>query len=76
MEEYLLEFEFDKYEKIDDIWQPKGSFISHKAIWNIIDELDLHMEVENSLGGFYETSCDVVQKINNYLWLSEKEALQ
>jgi hypothetical protein len=34
------------------------------------------MEVENSLGGFYETSCDVVQKINNYLWLSEKEALQ
>jgi hypothetical protein len=34
------------------------------------------MEVENSLGGFYEISCDVVQKINNYLWLCEKEALQ
>jgi hypothetical protein len=76
MEEYLLEFEFDKYEKIDNIWQPKGSFVSHKAIWNIIDELDLHLEVENSLGGFYETSCDVVQKINNYLWLCEKEASQ
>jgi hypothetical protein len=24
------------------------------------------------LGGFYETSCDIVQKINNYLWLCEK----
>ena len=43
--------------------------VSHKSISNIIDELDLHLEVENSLGGFYETSCDVVQKINNYLWL-------
>ena len=72
----VFEFEFDNYEIIDNIWQPKGKFISHKAIWNIIDELDLHLEVENSLGGFYETSCDVVQKINNYLWLSEKEALQ
>ena len=76
MEQYLLEFEFNKYEKIDNIWQPKGSFVSHKAIRNIIDELELHMEVENSLGGFYETSCDIVQKINNYLWLCEKEALQ
>jgi hypothetical protein len=76
MEEYLLEFEFNKYEKIDNIWQPKGSFVSHKAIRNIIDELERHMEVENSLGGFYETSCDIVQKINNYLWLCEKEALQ
>ena len=53
-------------------------FISvwRKAIWNIIDELDLHLEVENSLGGFYETSCDAVQKINNYLWLCEKETSQ
>ena len=76
MKEFLLEFEFVNYEMIDNIWQPKGSFISHKAIWNIIDELDLHLEVENSLGGFYETSCDVVQKINNYLWLCEKEASQ
>ena len=76
MEAFLFEFEFDNYEMIDNIWQPKGSFISHKAIWNIIDELDLHLEVENSLGGFYETSCDVVQKINNYLWLCEKEASQ
>ena len=76
MEEFLKEFEINSYEKIDNIWQPKGKFISHKAIHNIIDELELHLEVENSLGGFYETSCDVVQKINNYLWLSEKEALQ
>jgi len=76
IEAFLFEFEFDTYEKIDNIWQPKGKFISHKAIWNIIDELDLHLEVENSLGGFYETSCDVVQKINNYLWLCEKEASQ
>ena len=73
MEEFLIEFEISSYEKIDNIWQPKGKFISHKAIHNIID---LHLEVENSLGGFYETSCDVVQKINNYLWLCEKEALQ
>jgi hypothetical protein len=76
MKEFLIEFELNSYEKIDNIWQPKGSFVSHKAISNIIDELDLHLEVENSLGGFYETSCDVVQKINNYLWLCEKEAFQ
>lgn len=76
MKEFLTEFELTSYEKIDNIWQPKGKFISHKAISNIIDELDLHLEVENSLGGFYETSCDIVQKINNYLWLCEKEALQ
>ena len=76
MNEFLEEFELDTYEKIDNIWQPKGRFISHKAIHNIIDELELHLEVENSLSGFYETSCDIVQKINNYLWLSEKEALQ
>jgi hypothetical protein len=75
VEDVLEEFK-NSYEIIDNIWQPKGKFISHKAIHNIIDELDLHLEVENSLGGFYETSCDVVQKINNYLWLSEKEALQ
>ena len=69
-------FKGDSQPEIDNIWQPKGKFISHKAIWNIIDELELHLEVENSLGGFYETSCDVVQKINNYLWLCEKETSQ
>jgi hypothetical protein len=73
MEAYLFEFEFGTYEKLNDIWQPKGSFVSHKAIHNIIDELELHLEVENSLSGFYETSCDVVQKINNYLWLCGSE---
>ena len=76
IEAFLIEFEFDSYKKIEDIWQPKGYFVSHKAISNIIDELDLHLEVENSLGGFYETSCDVIQKINNYLWLCEKETSQ
>ena len=66
----LVDLSIDMYnEKYDSV---EASY----KLDNIIDELDLHLEVENSLGGFYETSCDVVQKINNYLWLSEKEALQ
>ena len=69
MKDFLYENASCSYEKIDNIWQPRVLSVSHKSISNIIDELDLHMEVENSLGGFYETSCDVVQKINNYLWL-------
>ena len=69
MKDFLYENESCSYEKIDNIWQPRELNVSHKSISNIIDELDLHLEVENSLGGFYETSCDVVQKINNYLWL-------
>jgi hypothetical protein len=69
MKDFLCETEFCSYEKIDNIWQPRELNVSHKSISYIIDELDLHLEVENSLGGFYETSCDVVQKINNYLWL-------
>ena len=69
MKDFLYENASCSYEKIDNIWQPIELNVSHKSISNIIDELDLHMEVENSLGGFYETSCDVVQKINNYLWL-------
>ena len=69
MKDFLCETEFCSYEKIDNIWQPRELSVSHKSISYIIDELDLHLEVENSLGGFYETSCDVVQKINNYLWL-------
>ena len=69
MKDFLYENESCSYEKIDNIWQQRELNVSHKSISNIIDELDLHLEVENSLGGFYETSCDVVQKINNYLWL-------
>jgi hypothetical protein len=69
MKDFICETEFCSYEKIDNIWQPRELNVSHKSISYIIDELDLHLEVENSLGGFYETSCDVVQKINNYLWL-------
>ncbi len=72
MQDFLIESEFESYELIDNIWQPSNLKESHKSISNIIDELDLHLEVENSLGGFYETSCDVVQKINNYLWLCKE----
>ena len=69
MKDFICETEFCSYEKIDNIWQPRELNVSHKSISYIIDELDLHLDVENSLGGFYETRCDVVQKINNYLWL-------
>lgn len=72
MKDFLNDWEFGSYELIDNIWQPSDLRSSHKSISYIIDELDLHMEVENSLGGFYETSCDVVQKINNYLWLCKE----
>ena len=51
----------------------KGGTKKENNYSNTIDELELHLEVENSLGGFYETSCDVVQKINNYLWLCGSE---
>ena len=45
MEAFLFEFEFDNYEIIDNIWQPKGKFISHKAIWNIIDVSGFHFSL-------------------------------
>lgn len=76
LEEFLEEcksssFDINSYEKIDNIWQPSGTFKSHKSIYNIIDELDLHLEVEFSISSFYDTSFDIVQKINNYIYVSE-----
>ena len=62
MEEVLIEFEISSYEKIDNIWQPKGKFISHKAIHNIIDELDLHLEVENSFPVDFGLDVDLLDK--------------
>ena len=52
MKDFLCETEFCSYEKIDNIWQPRELNVSHKSISYIIDELDLHLEVEILLVDF------------------------
>ena len=56
----------------DNIWHPNCFAKSHKQISSIIDDLQLDKEIEFSLDNFYNTSCDIIQKINNYLWLAEE----
>jgi hypothetical protein len=55
----------------DNIWQPINFARSHKKISYIIEDLKLDSELEFSLDNFSNTSCDIIQKINNYIWLSE-----
>ena len=74
--EYIAYHEIDYYYFKDGKWHPKCESSSHVEISKIINELELHMEVEFSLDDFCETSCDIVQKINNYLWLCEDKTLQ
>ena len=47
----------------------------HPEIREIIKDLQLHLEVENSLDSFENTSCDVIQKINNYIFVCELTAI-
>jgi hypothetical protein len=47
----------------------------HPEIKIIIRDLQLHLEVENSLDSFEDTSCDVIQKINNYIFVCELTAI-
>ena len=75
VQEYIKDNLIDNYLYENNKWQPiKGSF--HPEISKIINDLDLHMEVELSLDEFCDVSCDIVQKINNYLWLCDDKALQ
>jgi hypothetical protein len=75
VQEYIIDNLIDNYIYENNKWQPvKGS--CHPEISKIINDLDLHMEVELSLDEFCDISCDIVQKINNYLWLCEKEVSQ
>ena len=75
VKEYLEDNVIEDYYFKDNKWQP-FSGTCHREISNIINELDLHMEVELSLDEYCDISCDIVQKINNYLWLLEDQALQ
>lgn len=59
------------YKIEDNIWHPICFAKSHKQISIIIEDLQLHVENEFSLDNFLNTSCDIIQKINNYIWLSE-----
>jgi hypothetical protein len=74
--EYIDLHEIDYYYFDDGKWCPKCETSSHIEIAKIINELELHMELEFSLDDFCETSCDIVQKINNYLWLCEDKTLK
>jgi hypothetical protein len=74
--EYIDLHEIDYYYFDDGKWYPKCETSSHIEIAKIINELELHMELEFSLDDFCETSCDIVQKINNYLWLCEDKTLK
>ena len=75
VKEYLANNSIKDYFYTNDRWQPViGS--CHPEISKVIDDLDLHMEVELSLDEFCDISCDIVQKINNYLWLCDDKALQ
>lgn len=69
VKEYLQDNTIEDYYFADNKWQPYNG-TCHREISNVINELDLHMELELSLDEYCDVSCDIVQKINNYLWLS------
>ena len=69
---YLGKNNFNYEYKIDDnMWLPINFAKSHKNISDIIEDLRLDIELELSLDKYQNTACDLIQKINNYLWLSE-----
>ncbi len=72
--EYISRNDIKYYYLDGQKWSPKVKASSHVEISKIIQELQLHLEVEFSLDNFCDVSCDVVQKINNYLWLGDDEA--
>ncbi len=71
VEEYISRHDINYYYFDGEKWNPKVKASSHVEISKIIQELQLHLEVEFSLDDFCDTSCDIVQKINNYLWLGD-----
>lgn len=53
----------------DNYWKPLVCKDS-KAEYNIskiVADLNLHLMIENSIEDFYSVSCDVVNKINDYI---------
>lgn len=72
--EYISRNDIKYYYFDGQKWNPKVEAFCHVEISQIIQELQLHLEVEFSLDNFCDVSCDVVQKINNYLWLSDDKA--
>jgi len=65
IEENHREYFLDK----DNHWKPFDykDFESEYDISKIVIDLSLHNMIENSLEDFYSISCDVVNKINDYL---------
>ena len=46
----------------------KNNIINHDYnLKTIIQDLRLDLELEHANNDFYDSSCDIVQKINNYL---------
>lgn len=63
--EYSKRYLLDK----DNKWKP-FDYVDTQPEYNvseIIKDLKLHTLIENSLDDFYNISCDVVNKINDYL---------
>ena len=72
---YIGKSNLNNYQFSNNIWKPQNMLCYHPEIKEIIKDLQLHLEVENSLDSFENTSCDVIQKINNYLFVCELTAI-
>ena len=71
VKDYIIDNNIENYQLLNNKWQPIVDGTCHPEISKIIKDLNLHMEVEFSLDDFCDLSCDIVQKINNYLWLCD-----
>lgn len=59
-----IDYELNK----NNYWMPKNNNINHDYnLKTIIQDLRLDLELEHANNDFYDSSCDIVQKINNYL---------
>ena len=59
-----IDYELNK----NNYWMPKNNILNHDYnLQNIIKDLRLDLELEHTNNDFYDSSCDIVQKINNYL---------
>jgi hypothetical protein len=72
---YISKSNLNNYQYSNNIWKPQNMLRYHPEIKIIIRDLQLHLEVENSLDSFEDTSCDVIQKINNYIFVCELTAI-
>jgi len=59
-----IDYELNK----NNYWMPKNNILNHDYnLKTIIQDLRLDLELEHANNDFYDSSCDIVQKINNYL---------